>query len=1110
VKVRRIVTNFTSGEIDPLLHGRADIKHYYNGAERLRDVLVLPQGGAQRRPGLRYLGQVPYRPVRLTGPGITAPNGAGAIGGGRWAAAGAPDGTDAYILTSTDGFTTKVERTTPKNIAVRAVAYGLINGVGYWGGVGDADGTDAYITYTDDSTTWPELENPKNIGLRGIAYGSLAGVPGFAAVGAADGADAYALFYDGITLTEVANPKNIGLNDVHYFGGVWVAVGDADGVDAYAVFTEDGITINEIANPKNKALYGVANGAGLWAAVGEADGTDAYIVTSPDAVTVTERANPKNITLRAITRGAGVFVAVGDADGGDAYIVTSPDGITWTERANPKNFGLNSVWFGDGVFVAVGAPDGVDAYIVVSTDGGVTWAEEANPKNIALYAVYHDGSTGTATGNAANANDDNTETEVLTTTAVGVINPYVVVQYDFGTPVTIAYIDVVGLRLTAGSVSNEFYIQYSSDASAWTSLGAAIPASTTDTHRRRGVAPDTISARYVRLARIGATNLGAAVVAIDELNVWSPASTAGVFQLSACRLVGFDFSDDQHYILAVTDGNARVYRGGVYQADIRLPRATDAQLAQFDWVQSLDTIIAVHPDAPPLKVVRQGAHDQWQADYIAFDYIPKHAFTPVESNPALTLTPSAVSGNVTLTASGAAFTAAHVDQIIDGNGGRARITQYVSTTVVKARVSIPFYDTNAIASGAWTLETGYEDVWSATRGWPRTTVFHEGRLVFGGSTSRPSTLWFSRAGQFFSFDPGQNLDDDAMDVTINADNVPEIRNMNSGRHLTIFTSVSEYYIPQFQDSPLTPSTITVKLATSRGAKSGLRPQEVSGAVLFMQREGKALREFLFVDTEQSYVASNLSLLSSHLINNPVDMDLRKSTSTEEADFLLIVNGDGTMAVLTTLREQEVTAWSLMTTQGLFKAVGVDRSDVYVIVDRVLVGGTTVRCLEVADRSVHTDCAVYKTAGGGASAIPTYGLTVKIVADGIPQTAATGGAGVLDAYSYTSQIEAGFAFTPQIKTLPLVVELQEGQTMNKKKRINELMLNLYQTQEFLVDGKLPSFRQFGGPVFDTATALYTGRKVIEGRLGWDDLGQLDITQPLPLSLTLLGMELKVAA
>ena len=38
-------------------------------------------------------------------------------------------------------------------------------------------------------------------------------------------------------------------------------------------------------------------------------------------------------------------------------------------------------------------------------------------------------------------------------------------------------------------------------------------------------------------------------------------------------------------------------------------------------------------------------------------------------------------------------------------------------------------------------------------GYPRTVTFHQGRLYFGGSKSRPSTIWGSKVGLFFALKP---------------------------------------------------------------------------------------------------------------------------------------------------------------------------------------------------------------------------------------------------------------------------------------------------------------------------------------------------------------------
>jgi hypothetical protein len=54
-RVRQYQSNFTIGEIDPLLRGRVDIEQYYSSVEKAKNVIFEPQGGFSRRPGLRYI-----------------------------------------------------------------------------------------------------------------------------------------------------------------------------------------------------------------------------------------------------------------------------------------------------------------------------------------------------------------------------------------------------------------------------------------------------------------------------------------------------------------------------------------------------------------------------------------------------------------------------------------------------------------------------------------------------------------------------------------------------------------------------------------------------------------------------------------------------------------------------------------------------------------------------------------------------------------------------------------------------------------------------------------------------------------------------------------------
>ena len=388
------------------------------------------------------------------------------------------------------------------------------------------------------------------------------------------------------------------------------------------------------------------------------------------------------------------------------------------------------------------------------------------------------------------------------------------------------------------------------------------------------------------------------------------------------RLVPFEFSTTQSYMLLFVDDKLFIYKDKVLQTNINgsgndylTTGIASARLLNLDYAQSADTLILVEEDLQPKQLVRGASHTAWTISNVSFDHIPKYPFSLSTSNPSANLTPSAIDGNITLTASANSFAADNVGDYVEAeNGlGRARITTFKSATVVEAIVEIPFFSTDVIASGSWFLEVDYVDVWSATYGYPRTVTFHEQRLYFGGSKSRPNTIFASRVARFFDFNPGEGLDDDAIDLTINTSQVNAITGLHSGRDLQIFTKGGEFFLPQSDLDPITPSNVVVQGSTRRGSLEGIKPLGAESGTLFIQRSGKALREFLFSDVELSYISNNISLLSSHLLSTPVDMALRKATSTDDGDLLMIVNTDGTMAMYSILRGQNVIAPSLAST-----------------------------------------------------------------------------------------------------------------------------------------------------------------------------------------------------
>jgi hypothetical protein len=586
------------------------------------------------------------------------------------------------------------------------------------------------------------------------------------------------------------------------------------------------------------------------------------------------------------------------------------------------------------------------------------------------------------------------------------------------------------------------------------------------------------------------------------------------------RSVAFEFSVDDSYMLIFVNQRMYVFKdrtlitniNGTGNPYLTVTAVTSSILSTMCWTQSADTLIITHKDINPIKIVRGGTDATWTVSNIAFIGIPKYAFTIAYSNPAGTLTPSATSGAITLTASSAVFSAGSVGQYVNATPqGRARIVAYTSTTVVSAVTEIPFFSTAAIATGSWEYESGYEDVWSSTKGWPRTCTFHEGRLYFGGSKSRPSTVWGSKVSQFFDFNPDQVYDDDAVEATLDTNSLNTITDIISGRDLQVFTTGGEFYVPQSGLDPITPTNFFVKTVSRNGSREGMRVQTLQSGTIYVQRQGKALNEFLYSDATLSYVSTSISLLSSHLINNPLELALRKATSTEETDALLMLNGDGTIANYSILRQQNVVAPSKLTTDGLFKDVGVDIEDIYVVVKRTF-NSVDKYFVEVFDTTTFTDCCFTGGVATTISSLPHIGKTLNVIADGSvlsDEVVSGGGSITMDRASVTSY-EVGLPFTVTIKTLPIEPRMSVGVRIGFVKRIIEVNALLYETQHLLVNDNLVPIRSFDTVgILDEAIPEFTGTKTVGGIAGYSDDAQITISQNLPLKLTLLGLDYKLS-
>jgi 23S rRNA pseudoU1915 N3-methylase RlmH len=376
----------------------------------------------------------------------------------------------------------------------------------------------------------------------------------------------------------------------------------------------------------------------------------------------------------------------------------------------------------------------------------------------------------------------------------------------------------------------------------------------------------------------------------------------------------------------------------------------------------------------------------------------------------------------------------------------------------------------------------------------------------GNSTARPQTLWGSVIGEFFNFDRGVGGDDESIDITLDTDQVNAIYHIVSGRHLQVFTSGGEFYIPE---SPIKPSEVRISRQTRFGILEKVRPINVDGATMYIQRNGKQVREYLFTYTEASYVSSEVNLLAPHVINSPVAMASQTGDVENEGNYLFVVNGDGTMGVFITNRAEKVMAWTKYTTSGDIMDVAVVEDVVYLYVKRTI-NSSTVYHVEALDNSYYTDASIQvtqssSTAVSGLSHL--NGQACRVRADSAIMADATPSSGSITLSRAATNIEVGLNYDVTIKTMPTALTLQSGPISTKKRRISRVSAQLHESSGLKINGKAVPNKSFGANVLGQAPESFTGIKSLP-ILGYSKTAQVTVTQTDPLPLTLLGLTVEL--
>ena len=389
-----------------------------------------------------------------------------------------------------------------------------------------------------------------------------------------------------------------------------------------------------------------------------------------------------------------------------------------------------------------------------------------------------------------------------------------------------------------------------------------------------------------------------------------------------------------------------------------------------------------------------------------------------------------------------------------------------------------------------------EQSYSAVRGYPAAVAFHENRLVFGGTIEEPDTLWFSKIGHFFNFDVGTAADNESFNLVGATGDINEIRYIVSSRDLQIFTDASEFYVPAFLNQSITPANAQIRKQTPYGCQF-VTPTPMDGATLFSQHGGSVLREYLYTDTENAYTSTAVSTAASHILQNPIDMDVVHGAFDGAESYAAVVTGDGNAAIFASNRAEKRAGWVKWTScNGFGSLAAVDNRLFATIWD-----GAYLKLCEFSE-DVGLDSYI-ESAGPtiSTSSVFPVATVVKVVGrattsgrlDYLGTKTVSGGSTIsVSEFTGYSNFYVGLSFPVEIITNPIDVSIGNGPRTGDIRGVCSAILDLKDTRSVTVNTR---------PL--VTTAAFTGKK--EFRLnGFSRDPQITISQNDPLPLQVNGL------
>ncbi len=388
--------------------------------------------------------------------------------------------------------------------------------------------------------------------------------------------------------------------------------------------------------------------------------------------------------------------------------------------------------------------------------------------------------------------------------------------------------------------------------------------------------------------------------------------------------------------------------------------------------------------------------------------------------------------------------------------------------------------------------------------YPGNIGFFDGRMILGGTDLKPTTIWGSKPNNYFDFDFGTALADDAINLPLAKNG--SIHWIESSKKLLVGLDTGEHLI--FASGALTPSNAQTEQQSGYGS-TRIRAVIVGEEIAYVDPSGTKVRLMNFVRDEEGWSSYDISFQSEHITSEIID---EMKFGHSPIGRFIFKTFDGQLVLANFERDQGTIGWYRFNTNGkilsttLIKKNGKD--NLWIAVVR---GGKLFIEKQATNinSTHHMDSALTFILGVGFTATVFFGYghligqTVQVIADGLilPDVVVAAN-GTVTIPTPAKSITVGLGYSRKLVTLQRLDNNQSGNTIAHSKRWSNIIVSLINSSRPIVNGN-DTFLRFPTTLMEIRESNKT--EYIElPLLGWDQEAGITIEQDLPLPLNIAGV------